>query len=382
MNSATADPVFPALYSPQAIGPLALANRIAVAPMTRISAGPGGTATAQMAAYYAAYAKGGFGLVMTEGVYIDERHSQGYVDQPGIANDRQQDSWRQVVDAVHAEGVPVFIQLLHAGALIQHNDHVTTAIAPSAVQPVGEMAPHYKGRGRFGMPREMSQTDIDDVIRAFGAAARRAAEAGFDGVEIHGANGYILDQFLTSYTNKRNDAYGGPVERRVRFHAEVVEGVREALDGKIPFGVRISQTKVNDLSHSWAGGTSDAQAIFGAIGDAAPSYIHVNAHHGFDPVFGSDKSLAQIARETVPQEVAIIACGKLNDPARANTILSDGISDIAAIAKGALADPQWPLKIRRGEDPCPFDPDMIRPFATIDNTDAWRRARIKTPEQA
>ena len=366
---------FPKLFSPGSIGGATMANRAVVGPMTRISAGPGGTATDHMADYYAGYARGGFGLVMTEGTYIDELHSQGYVDQPGIANDEQVASWRKVVDAVHAEGVPIFMQLLHAGALIQHNDYVDEAIAPSSVQPVGEMAPHYRGSGPFPAPREISLSQIREVARAFARAALRAMDAGFDGIEIHGANGYIADQFLTDYTNRRDDEYGGPVIRRVRFHCEVVSEVKRALGGRIPFGIRISQTKVNDLAHSWAGGVADARTIFGAIGDAGPDYIHVNAHHGFEPAFGSGKSLARLARDAVPRTVRIMACGKLNDPVRAEEMLTEDVIDAAAIAKGALADPYWPRKIRAGETPLPFDPDMIRPFATLENTAHWHQLR-------
>ena len=366
---------FAKLFSPGRVGGVALGNRAAVAPMTRISAGPGGLATDGMAAYYADYAKGGFGLVITEGTYIDEAHSQGYVDQPGIANDAQRDSWKTVVDAVHAQGVPVFMQLLHAGALIQHNDHVGEAVAPSAIEPVGEMAPHYKGAGKFPVPREISRREMTDVAAAFGAAARRAVEAGFDGVEIHGANGYLADQFLTDYTNRRDDEYGGPTARRVRYHTEIVAAVKRALDGRAPFGIRISETKVNDLAHSWAGGADDARTIFGAIGEAGPSYIHVNAHRGFEPVFGTGKSLARLAREAAPRDVRIVACGKLNDPLLAEALIEDGTADAAAIAKGALADPSWPAKIARGEAPVAFDPAMLRPYATLENVSAWRAGK-------
>ena len=366
---------FAKLFSPGRIGNVALGNRAAVAPMTRISAGPGGLATDGMAAYYADYAKGGFGLVITEGTYIDEAHSQGYVDQPGIANDAQRDSWKKVVDAVHAQGVPIFMQLLHAGALIQHNDHVGEAVAPSAVEPVGEMAPHYKGAGRFPVPREISRREMTDVAAAFGAAARRAVEARFDGVEIHGANGYLADQFLTDYTNRRDDEYGGPTARRVRYHTEIVAAVKRALDGRAPFGIRISETKVNDLAHSWAGGADDARTIFGAIGEAGPSYIHVNAHRGFEPVFGTGKSLARLAREAAPRDVRIVACGKLNDPLLAEALIEDGTADAAAIAKGALADPCWPAKIARGEAPVAFDPAMLRPYATLENVSQWRAGK-------
>ena len=366
---------YPTLFSPGAIGRTALPNRAAVAPMTRVSANPDGTATTQMAEYYARYARGGFGLVITEGTYIDRRYSQGYLGQPGIADEAQRDSWSAVVEAVHAENVPVFMQLLHAGALVQHNDHVDGAIAPSAVQPRGEMAPHYMGRGRFPVPREITAGEIQDVMEAFADAAVRAAEAGFDGIELHGANGYLPDQFLTEHTNLRADGYGGPIERRVRFHVELVAAVRDALAGRIPFGVRISESKVNDLAYSWPGGARDAEAIFGAIGRAGPTYIHVNAHRGFEAVFGTGKSLAALAREAAPDSVQIVACGKLHDAAQSERMLAAGTADAVAIAKGALADPDWPRKVRGGGAPAAFDPDMIRPAATLENTERWRRER-------
>ena len=365
----------PTLFSPGAIGRTALPNRAAVAPMTRVSANPDGTATARMAEYYARYARGGFGLVITEGTYIDRRYSQGYLGQPGIADEAQRDSWSAVVEAVHAENVPVFMQLLHPGALVQHNDHVDGAIAPSAVQPRGEMAPHYMGRGRFPVPREITTGEIQDVMEAFADAAVRAAEAGFDGIELHGANGYLPDQFLTEHTNLRADGYGGPIERRVRFHVELVTAVRDALAGRIPFGIRISESKVNDLAYSWPGGADDAEAIFGAIGRAGPTYIHVNAHRGFEPVFGTGKSLAALAREAAPDSVQIVACGKLHDAAQSERMLAAGTADAVAIAKGALADPDWPRKVRGGDAPVAFDPDMIRPAATLENTKRWRRER-------
>ena len=173
----------------------------------------------------------------------------------------------------------------------------------------------------------------------------------------------------------RDDEYGGPTARRVRYHTEIVAAVKRALDGRAPFGIRISETKVNDLAHSWAGGADDARTIFGAIGEAGPSYIHVNAHRGFEPVFGTGKSLARLAREAAPRDVRIVACGKLNDPLLAEALIEDGTADAAAIAKGALADPGWPAKIARGEAPVAFDPAMLRPYATLENVSEWRAGK-------
>ena len=152
----------------------------------------------------------------------------------------------------------------------------------------------------------------------------------------------------------------------------MLTAVKDAVGADAPFGIRISQTKVNDLSHEWPGGTRDAEVIFGTLGGVGPSYIHVNAHNGFEEVFGSGESLAGLARKSAG--VSIVACGKLNDPNNAERLLAAGTIDLAAMAKGALADPTWPRKIAAGEVPEAFNPEMLRPYATLDNVAAWRGA--------
>ncbi|MGE0255892.1 MAG: NADH:flavin oxidoreductase [Alphaproteobacteria bacterium] len=363
---------YPTLFSPGRIGDLTTRNRAVVAPMTRTSATQDGRATAQMADYYRAYAEGGWGLIITEGTYIDRRWSQGYHNQPGIAVDAQRDAWRPVVAAVHAAGAPIMMQLFHAGAVNQGNFWSQGSVAPSSVRPKGEQAARYGGRGPFQEPREITRQEMADVVEAFASAARRAVEAGFDGVEVHGANGYLLDQFLTTYTNRRDDEYGGTVENRVRFHLEVMRAVRAAVPGKV-VGVRISQTKTNDLDYVWPGGADDAKAIFGALGATGIDYIHVSAHLGVAPVFGANHSLAGLAKRH--GGITVIANGKLQDAAFAEQALASGEGDFAAIAKGALADQAWPAKVARDEAPVPFDPAMVTPLATLDNIGAWRAAR-------
>src|SRR5690606_16240367 len=192
------------------IGNLKLANRLAVAPMTRVSATPDGTPTPEMADYYAEFTEGGFGLVITEGTYTDTVYSQGYLNQPGIVTDGQAAAWRGIVERVHAAGARIVLQLMHAGALSQGNRYRDDTAGPSAVPPLGEKMPEYGGHGPWPTPKAMSADDIDAAVRGFVSSAVRAREAGFDGVEVHAANGYLLDQFLTDYTNRREDAYGGP----------------------------------------------------------------------------------------------------------------------------------------------------------------------------
>ena len=229
----------PALTSVR-LGGLKLDNRFAVAPMTRVSATADGAPTDAMAGYYAEFARGGFGLVITEGTYTDTTHSQGYLNQPGLATDAHAAGWRPVTDAVHAAGVPIVAQLMHAGALSQGNSHGVETIAPSAVAPRGAMLEEYGGAGTWPTPREMSAADIDAAIAGFVDAAVRARAAGFDGVEIHAANGYLLDQFLTTYTNHRTDEYGGTVAHRIRLAAQISAAVRTAVGADFLVGVRLS----------------------------------------------------------------------------------------------------------------------------------------------
>src|SRR5262249_11175706 len=216
------------------------------APMTRVSAADDGCVTRAMVAYYEEFARGGWGLVETEATYIDEEHSQCRDRQPGIATTAQRDSWRPVVDAVHACGAAVFMQLQHAGALAEAHRYRADAVAPSAVAP--------RGRRPLPAPRELSVDETVHIERHFAAAAARAVAAGFDGVALHGTHGYLIDQFLTDYTNLRVDDYGGSVANRVRFACEAVRAVRGAVPADYPVGVRLNQAKSNDSTYEWPGG--------------------------------------------------------------------------------------------------------------------------------
>lgn len=273
------------LFEPVTLGNIKLDNRVGLSPMTRTSATPQGVATDLMVDYYAKFARGGFGLIITEGIYPDNTFSQGYFDQPGIIDDEQIKAWEKVTDAVHQEGGKIFAQLMHAGALSQGNRFVNDALAPSAVQPKGQQMEIYGGKGTFKLPKEATKEDIAEVIEGFAKAAKNAKEAGFDGIEIHGANGYILDQFLTDYTNKRTDEYGGSAENRVRLLVEVSKSVREAVGKEYPVCIRISQGKINDFYHKWVNKEKDAEIIFGQLGQAGLDFIHVTEYEAWQPAF-------------------------------------------------------------------------------------------------
>ena len=369
------------LFSPNKLGNVALANRTIVSPMTRTSATEEGLVTQQMADYYAEYARGGWGLVMTEATYIDCKYSQGYTFQPGMADEAQQESWRKVVDAVHAEGVPIFMQIFHCGAVSQGNFWVEGSVAPSVVKPLGEQIPRYRGgAGGFQTPKAITRDEMAEVVDCYAAAARRASEVGFDGIEVHGANGYLPDQFLTVYTNLRDDEYGGPIENRVRYHCEVMQAVRDAVPDK-PVGVRISQTKVNDFEYVWPGGDNDAKVVFSSIAKTGIDFFDCCAHLGVAPIFGTEHSLSGLAKKY--SGLPVFSNGKLQDPDQAEQALVDGEGDFVAIAKGALADQNWPKKIAANETPVPFNPSMIMPYATLDCNEAfWAENPDGIPKEA
>ena len=353
------------LFSPTAIGRVNLANRIALAPMTRVSASAKGLPTDRVGGYYRTFADGGFGLLITEGLYIDHQTSQGYHFQPGIADSAHSQAWQRVVDGVHASGAKFFAQLMHAGSQSQGNPHTTTTWGPSAVRPRGEQLAMYRGSGQFRTPEAMTLEYISQLRAAFVNAARQARDAGFDGVEIHGANGYLLDAFLTDYLNTRTDDYGGIVANRVRLAAEVCGDVVAAVGADIAVGIRISQGKVSDNDHRWAGGETDAATIFRALADTGIDYIHTTEYRALAPAFADGgKTLAQLAKHY--GGLPVIANGHLDDPRDAEAIVASGAADVVALAKPALANRDWPLRVQTGQ-PLSSDlpTDLFGPVATV-----------------
>lgn len=358
-------PVDDPLFEEFRLSGLELENRVGLSPMTRISATETGRATDQMAEYYARFARGGFSFLITEGIYTDEAHSQGYADQPGLATDEQAASWEPVTDAVHEEGAPIIAQLMHAGPLVQGNRFTDVPIAPSEVPPKGEPLEAYGDGDEFATPRAMTDEDVEDVLEGFVDAARRAEDAGFNGVEIHGANGYLLDSFLTEYANDRDDEYGGSPESRVRFPVEVVEAVREAVSEEFVVGIRISQSKVNDPDYRWSG-EEEAETVFGALSAAGVDYLHVTEAAIMSPAFDSESgpTLSELAARY--GDVPVIANGGLTDPELARDVLETGDADLLTLATGALANPDWPQRVAEGRELDAFDPEeTLQPDASI-----------------
>ena len=359
----------PALWQPLDLSGVWIPNRLAVAPMSRVSTDGDGVPTTDMRQYYRNFAEGGFGLILTEGIYPVGAASQAYANQPGLVTPAQVSGWADITTAVHAAGGLILAQLMHAGALSQH---LGDTLAPSAITPRGAKMPDYGGSGPYPDPAELTGEQIEELVAGFAASAVLAAEAGFDGVEVHAANGYLLDQFLTTYTNTRTGRYGGSAVARAQLTADVVRSIRARIPDHLLVGVRLSQAKVNDSRHKWLD-RQEATDIFHTIADAAPDYLHL-AGEG-RPWTDSGKAADGTALGTLARReigLPVIVNGGLHTPELIQHVLTSGEADMVSLARPALADPHWPARVRAGEPPQPFANEMISPSASLQNTnDYW-----------
>lgn len=338
------DPVSAAgtLLSPYRLGRLELPNRLVMAPLTRNRAALGNVATSLMATYYAQRASAG--LIISEATQVSP-DGQGYEATPGIHSPEQIEGWQDVTRAVHRAGGRIFLQLWHVGRV----SHIS--LQPFGRAPVGPSGIKARTKTFIGgafadvsEPRALRRDEIPGVIEAFRRGAFNALDAGFDGVEVHGANGYLLDQFLRDGVNNRDDEYGGPVANRARLTLEVLRGVIDEV-GWARVGIRISPvTPANDMSDS------NPQALFtylvGAIDKLAPVYIHV--------VEGATGG----ARDFAPFDYAALrnafrgtyVANNGYTPKTAQTAIDRNAADLVAFGKSFLANPDLPDRVRAGAD--------------------------------
>jgi N-ethylmaleimide reductase len=338
-------------FDPYDLGGKPLANRIVMAPMTRSRAyGPGATPTDLMATYYAQRA--GAGLIVTEGTQPSVV-GQGYPDTPGLHSTEQVAAWRKVTDAVHDEGGVIFAQLMHTGR-IGHPSLLPDAllpVAPSAVAPQGQVFTH-EGPKDFVTPKELTEAEIARTVDDFATAARNAVAAGFDGVEIHGANGYLVHQFLAPNANRRTDAWGGSVDGRIRFAVEVATAVAQAIGGE-KVGFRISPgNPYNDIAED------DLQETYGAlVARLAPlglAYLHQLEAPGV-------RDLVLRLRKDWPGTF-ILNPFTGTDPTGPDELglVEDGTADLIAYGALYLANPDLPARLAAGG---PFNaPDRATSF--------------------
>ena len=319
------------LFSPAQLGSIKLSNRMVMAPLTRNRAGEGGIPQALNVTYYEQRATAG--LIITEATPISLM-AHGYPALPGIYTDAQVAGWKKVTDAVHAKGGKIVIQLWHVGR-ISHPSLLPNGaqpVAPSAIKPVGK-AFTYQGLVDYVEPRALEASELPAIVADYVHATKCALAAGFDGVEIHSANGYLLDQFLRDGSNKRSDNYGGSIENRARLLIEVTKAV-VAVAGSDKVGVRISPVNpFNDMKDS------NPQAVFNYVAEALNSfnlaYLHVlegGVHGGgiADPF--DFAALRKIVKSPYMANLGY-------DKARGNAVIASGHADVVAYGVPFIANP-------------------------------------------
>ncbi len=340
------------LFSPITLGALQLPHRIVMAPLTRSRAGAGLAPAEMNATYYAQRASAA--LIITEATHFSAQ-GIGYPFTPGIETPEQIAGWRRVTDEVHAREGRIFLQLWHVGRIshpsMQPNGELP--VAPSAVAAEGELFT-YTGMQKFVTPRALETNEIPGIVAGFRQGAINAQTAGFDGVEIHSANGYLLDQFLEDTTNRRTDAYGGEIENRARLLLEVMEAATGVWGGD-RVGVRLSPGGTFNTM-----GDSDPAQTFGYVARELNrfklAYLHVVEPEGGIPVNGARVSAVKHLRSIF--EGRIIAASGF-DKQKAESVLAAGDADAIAFGKLFIANPDLPERFRTG---APLNPPDTASF--------------------
>ncbi|UXT50163.1 alkene reductase [Agrobacterium tumefaciens] len=323
------------IWSSARIGAIETSNRLAMAPMTRSRAQYDGTPSPEAAEYYAQRAS--LGLLITEGTQPSD-DGQGYTLTPGIYTDAHVAGWRKVTNMVHAKGSRIFIQLMHVGRT-SHPDntpHHRQAVAPSAITPQDQIFTP-TGRLPVPQPREMTAEDIRQTIADFRYAAKRAVEAGADGVEIHGANGYLIQQFFAPNANQRTDAYGGSIENRARFAIEVAKAIAEEI-GPERTGIRLSPGATLGGLDEGSAGPDLYRYLVAELDKLGLAYVHV-MH------LGNEDLLADI-RKLWHQALILNRPGRpLSD---IGSDVASGLADVEAYGQYTLANPDFAERVRKG----------------------------------
>jgi len=333
---------FPSLFSPGTIGTLETKNRVVMPPMVRNYADENGLVTPKYLAHIERVAKGGVGTIILEASFI-RSDGKGFSHELGLHTDDVIPGLKQLVQAAHAQGAVIGPQLYHAG---RQTSSQTTGMQPIAPSPIPDSTINE-------MPRSLNVEEIRDIVNAYAQAARRSKEAGCDFVEIHGAHGYLITQFLSPFSNTRDDEYGGSEEGRMRFATEVVQAVREAVGSGFPVIMRISADEMvpNGLTLEDSAMISKRLEELGvdAIHVSSSNYASFNRGYMIAPMSmpdGLQVPLAEWIKDCV--SIPVIAVGKIRSPTMADDIIRTGKADFVAIGRSLLADPDWPKKAQDG----------------------------------
>ena len=333
---------FASLFSPGTIGMLEIKNRVVMPPMVRNYADERGLVTPKYLAHIERVARGGVGTIILEASFI-RPDGKGFSRELGLHTDDVIPGLKQLVKAAHAQGAVTGPQLYHAG---RQTSSKTTGMQPIAPSPIPDSTINE-------MPRSLNIEEIRDIVNAYAEAARRSKEAGCDFVEIHGAHGYLITQFLSPFSNTRDDEYGGSDEGRLRFVTEVVRAVREAVGSGFPVTIRISADEMvsNGLTLEDSATISKRLDELGidAIHVSSSNYASFNRGYMIAPMSmpdGLQVPFAEWIKNCV--KVPVIAVGKIRSPAMADDIIRTGKADFVAIGRSLLADPDWPKKAQDG----------------------------------
>jgi 2,4-dienoyl-CoA reductase-like NADH-dependent reductase (Old Yellow Enzyme family) len=328
------------IFSPFQVKSFTLKNRIGVAPMTRMSSSGDNIPRQDVFDFLIRRAKNGAAIVYTEAIVTDYESAQGYPGQARIVTQRQIESWKPVVRAIQKEGSIAIMQIFHCGRMAWPEiNPANRVIAPSAITPkqinpmTGEPYP---------VPDVMTQFDIDHVIVGFAETAKGAIEAGFDGIEIHGAHGYLINNFLSPYSNERTDAYGGSVENRFRFAHEVIQAVKKVIPDDRLLTFRISNWGVADMEVSLFNSKAEYQEIIKMLSKEPIDVVSVSTYGYKDNAFGTDQNMAEITREVT--DLPLMICGQIYDRPSAEDALKN--ADIVLSAKSLLLNPNWVEDVR------------------------------------
>jgi 2,4-dienoyl-CoA reductase-like NADH-dependent reductase (Old Yellow Enzyme family) len=335
--------------------------------MTR-SKSPEGIPGPEVAAYYRRRAEGGVGLIITEGTYVPHPAAGAYADVPHFYGEQSLSGWERVVEEVHRASGKIFPQLWHVGlAPAWTGTFRSGAMGPSGLANPGEK-----------LAEPMTQRDIEDVIRAFGEAARLAQQLGFDGVEIHGAHGYLLDQFCWHGTNQRTDRYGGDLAARTRFAAEVIREVRGQVTPEFPVCLRFSQWKMQDYDAKLAQSPAELERFLVPLSAAGVDLFHCSQRRFWEPEFeGSSLNLAGWTKKLTGKPTITVGSVTLSEEAlrtlrSVETAAVTGIDelldrlereefDLVAVGRSLIVNPSWPAVVRRGavHELLPYQRDVL-----------------------
>jgi N-ethylmaleimide reductase len=331
------------ILKPIKLGTWHLRNRIVMAPMTRCFADDQkGTVGNDVVEYYRKRAADGIGLIITEGIIVSPS-GKGTFNLPGIYTKEQAESWKKVTEAVHNEGGTIIAQLWHVGRLTHHEIlGGTRPLAPSAIKAKGHV--HRFGKP-FDLPKEMTIAEIQEMISFYAQAAYHAKTAGFDGVEIHGAHGYLIDQFNSEVSNCRTDRYGGELAERLTFMKEVLQAVIREV-GADETMIRFSALKDDYQDYMWEDPETAIKTFIDVFKEAGISTIHPSTNQ-FSQIIADGKTLHELVRKHWDKQ--IIGVGNLN-PESANTAIKNSLIDLVAFGRPILANPDFVSRITEGRE--------------------------------